>query len=41
VLCVHIATETVDAESRRISLLLVSYILKWSEPEWASANHDE
>lgn len=31
----------VEAESRRISRLLLSYILKWAEPEWAGANHDE
>lgn len=33
--------KTVEGESKRITLLLLSYVLKWAEPEWASANKDE
>jgi hypothetical protein len=31
----------VEGEAKRIASLLLSYILKWAEPEWAKANHDE
>ena len=31
----------VEAEAKRITLLLLSYLLKWAEPDWAAANNDE
>ena len=31
----------VEAEAKRITSLLLSYLLKWAEPEWAAANNDE
>lgn len=33
--------ETVEAESKRITRMLLLYVLKWAEPEWASSNNDE
>lgn len=32
---------SVEFDSNRIAHLLVSYILKWGEPEWAEANKQE